>query len=260
MDVMKMPARKIKLNKTLKRNAPKIFKVAGFVGLLVAPVLAVPSTIKAVRACDKRKKELEVEKLPVGEIVKTSWKYYIPVASLMGVSTVSMVNGESMSTKRTAVLSAACNAAEQTLVDFKEETIKQIGEKKEKEIEHEVLEKQAERVKSETVGLPIQGEENGGTLFYEPITGTLFYSTRNKIDRAFNELTAQMIREFYVDLGDLFDYIGLRRVDACNHFGWNSMRVKTIQPNYLWCGVEETMTPYVIMGYEEYPTTNFTKD
>lgn len=244
----------------MRRNAPKIFKIVGLIGLIASPVVTVPSTVKAVRACDRKKAELGVEKLPVGEILKTSWKYYIPVVSLMSASTISMVNGESISNKRTAIIYAACNAAEQTLADYKEETIKQLGEKKEKEIEHNVLEKQAEKVRTECSELAVQGQENGGTLFYEPITGTFFYSTRNKVDKAFNELSAQMIRECYVDLGDLFYLLGLRRVDACNHFGWSSMKIRTVEPEYIWHGIEETATPYVIMSYEDFPTTDYMND
>lgn len=229
--------------------------------MIGSPVLTVYSTVKAVRACDRRKEELQVEKLPVGEIVKTSWKYYIPVISLMGASTASMVNGESIDTKRTSILSAAYNAAEQTIGDYREETRKQIGEKKEKEIHDEVLGKQAEKAKSEITDLDfIQGRENGGTLFYEPITGAFFYSTRNKVDKAFNDLSAQMLRENYVDLGDLFYYLGLRVVDACHIVGWNSSRVKTIVPRYKWYGIEETCTPYAIMSYDYYPTSDFRKD
>jgi len=255
-----MSIRKTKISKSFKRNAPAIFKIAGLIGLIAAPFLTVPSTVKAVRACDKRKKELGVEKLPAGEIVKTSWKYYIPVASLMGASTFSMVNGESMSNKRTAVLASAYNAAEQTLAEYREETRKRIGEKTEQEIHGQVLENQAERVKEQTKGLPIQGQENGGTLFYEPITGTFFYSTRNKIDKAFNELSAQMIRENYVDLGDLFYYLGLVKVEACNIVGWNSNRTKTIEPKYKWCGIEEECIPYTVMSYSYHPTVDFARD
>lgn len=252
-----MSIRKTKFGRSLVKNAPIIFKVLGFVGLLAAPVLTVPSTVKAVRACDKKKQELGVEKLPAKEIVKTSWKYYIPVASLMGASTVSMVNGESISSKRTAILSAAYSAAEQTLVDYKDETVKQIGEAKEKEIEYGVLEKQSERAKINNVGIPIQGEENGGTLFYEPMTGTFFYSTRNKVDKAFNELSAQMIREDYVTLGDLFCYLDLKYVETCGLVGWNTEKVRSVEPDYRWAGIEETATPYTIMAYKYYPTTDY---
>lgn len=260
MDVMRMPAKTSKFMRDLKRNAPKILKIGSLIGLIVTPVLTVPATVKAVRACDRRKEELGVEKLPVGEIVKTSWKYYIPAAALMTSSTVGAINGERIDIKRTGLLREACNAAEQTIADYKEETLNKLGEKKAKEIETGVLEKRTDRLLEDRENLLIQGDNsNGATLFCEPITGTLFYSTRNKIDKAFNELSAQMIRENYVDLGDLFDYLGLRRVEACNGYGWSSSRVKTITPDYIWHGREDDdlLTPYVIMSYELYPTTNY---
>lgn len=252
-----MSIRKTKLGRSLVNNAHIIFKIIGFAGLLAAPVLTVPSTVKAVRACDKRKQELGIEKLPAGEIVKTSWKYYVPIVSLMGASTMSVVNGESISSKRTAIISAAYNAAEQTLVDYKEETVKQIGEAAEKDIEYRVLERQSERARSNNNGIPIQGEETGGTLFYEPMTGTFFYSTRNKVDKAFNELSAQMIREDYVTLGDLFGYLDLKYVETCGLIGWNTGRVKSVEPDYKWAGIEETATPYTIMSYKYYPTPDY---
>ena len=52
---MKVP----KIDKrTLSRNAPKIFKVLGLIGLIGSTPLTVYSTVKAVRACDRRKEEL----------------------------------------------------------------------------------------------------------------------------------------------------------------------------------------------------------
>lgn len=253
-----MPIRKSRnLTTAIKKNAPKIFKVVGAIGLFLAPVLTVPATVKSVRACDKKKEELGVEKLTWKEILKTSWKNYIPVGALMGASTASMIKGEGMDAKRTAFMAAACNMAEKTLADYKEETVKKIGESKAKEIERDVLEKEAQTKIKEVGELGIQCKGNGGVLFYEPITGTLFYSTRNKVDKAFNDLSAQMLREDTVDLGDLFGYLGLRRVDACHGYGWNSTRTKTVEPDYMWFGDEETGIAYTIMGYRYYPTTNF---
>lgn len=256
---MKVP----KIDKrTLSRNAPKIFKVLGLIGLIGSTPLTVYSTVKAVRACDKRKEELGIEKLPAKEIVKTSWKFYIPVAGLMGASTASMIGGESISTKRTAVLSAAYTAAQQTLVDYKEEAQRQLGDKKAQEIERKVYETQAERAREELLSDPdlnIQCRDKGGTLFYEPFTGTFFYSTRNKVDRAFIDLSAQMIRENYVSLGDLFARLELRPVDACNMVGWNTDRCNAIEPDYHWCGIEESCTPYAVMGYSTYPLPGYDK-
>ncbi len=244
--------------RNIRKNRSKILKGVGFTGMFVSQILTIPATVKAVRACDKRKEELGVEKLPVKEIIKTSWKCYIPSILITSGSAAGMITGESIDLKNTKLISATCKAAEQTFADYRNETVKQIGEKQSKEIESNVLSAQAEQVKPSESFL-IQGSENGGTLFYEPVTGTFFYSTRNKVDKAFNDLSAQMIRENYVDLGDLFDYIGLKKVDACYVLGWNSCKSKTVVPKYYWSGVEETMTPYVIMSYEVYPTTDFDK-
>ena len=248
--------------RTLRKNAPKILKIGSFVGLIITPILTVPATVKAVRACDKLKEELGVEKLPVGEIIKTSWKYYIPAAVLISSSAVGAVNGERIDIKRTTLIKEACSAAEQTLIDYKAETLNKLGEKKSREIETAVAEKQADKMLESKEDLFIQGEKNGSTLFYEPITGALFYSTRNKIDKAFNELSSQMLRENYVDLGDLFYYLGLRRVDACNAYGWSSLRMRIIEPDYIWHGRDEenTLTPFVIMSYKNFPTTDYMND
>jgi len=251
-----MPIPKTKFVKSLKKNSPKILKLVGLIGMIGTPVLTTYSTVKAVRAYDKRKEELGVEKLPVKETVKTCWKYYIAPFSLMGASTASMISGESISLKRTELISAACNAAEQTLADYKEETRNKLGETKAREIERDTLVKQAEEARK-LPNLMIQGEGNGGTLFYEPVTGTFFYSTRNKVDKAFNELSAQMLRENYVELGDLFYLLDLRIVEACHGYGWNSMRVKTIEPDCLPTMDDETYESYTVMSYKLWPTTNY---
>ena len=88
----------------LERHAPEILTGIGVAGMVTSTVLAVKATPKAYRLVNDRKDELEVEKLPVTELVKTTWKCYIPAVVTCGASIACLVGASSVNFKRNAVL------------------------------------------------------------------------------------------------------------------------------------------------------------
>lgn len=215
--------------KKMKRNAPKILKAAGLVGLVASPVLAVIGTIPAVRAYDKRKEELGVEKLPVKEVIKTTWKYYVPTVAVTSISTAAAIKGDAIQDKRTALLAAAYGAAERTFAEYKDKVVEKLGEDKAKEVDKEVMVQQLEENKPLAVRAPyIQSTGYGDLLFYEPMTGTYFYSTVERVLSGVRDLSIQLMNERTADLNDLFFLWNLRETDAGGLIGWNVGRHSTV--------------------------------
>ena len=257
-----MAARRIKgpktrsFSKKIKRNAPKILKGVGYAGLIASPILAVIGTIPAVRAYDKRKEELGVEKLPVKEIVKTTWKYYIPTVAVTSLSTAAAIKGDVMQDKRTALLAAAYGAAERTFADYKEKVVEQIGEDKAKLVDKEVLIKQADEAKKRDPY--IQSTGYGDILFFEPTCATYFYSTTERVKSAFRDLSIQLINENNVDLNDLYFLLNLRPTEAGSMLGWNINRQSSINISLPGYADDPDFPNGVFMiKYDHAPAPNF---
>ncbi len=67
------------LQKTVKKHSPEILTGIGIAGMTAAAVMAVKATPKALRMVDE-KEIRDGKRLTTGEIVKTTWKCYIPPA------------------------------------------------------------------------------------------------------------------------------------------------------------------------------------
>lgn len=218
-----------RIAKKMHKKRSIIFKVVGSACLIAAPILAVKGTIPSVRAVDKRKEELGVDKLDWKEIVKLSWKNYIPSVIATGGSMASFWYNDSVRSKETAAMAVAYTAAEKTLSEFKNEVKDKIGEVKAKEIETAVDNK---IVQDEMVSpmRAIQYTGEGSVLFKEPYSNTYFYSSPNIVERAINlTLTAQLRRDDYCTVNDLLYILNLKGTDSGNMLGWTIDRTSEIK-------------------------------
>lgn len=224
--VRRMP--QSRMRKSISRKKSTFLKIAGVTCAIAAPILAVKGTIPSVRAVDKRKEELGVDKLDWKEVVRLSWKNYILAATTTGGSIASFLYNDSIRAKETAAMAVAYTAAEKTLSEFKNEVREKIGENKAREIETAV----DNRIVQEEMTSPkriVQSTGEGSLLFYEPYSNTFFYSTPNAVERAINiTLTAQLRRDDYVTINDLLYIFDLKPTDAGNMLGWTTDRTSEI--------------------------------
>ena len=61
----------------LKNNKAPILIWSGVAALFGATIASIPMTVKATHAVDKKKKDLNTDKLSMKEYFATIWKYYI---------------------------------------------------------------------------------------------------------------------------------------------------------------------------------------
>lgn len=203
----------------LTKHSPEILIGLGVAGLLGTTILAVRETPKVLKLLDKKKEELDVEKLSVKDTVKTVWKNYIPCAVLAVTSVACIVGASNISARRNAALAAAYAIGNKAFSDYKEEVINLLGEEKEKEIKEKV----ADRLLKEN---PVTSKEviitdNNEHLCYDEITGRYFKSSQNKIKEAQNVINDRLRDEMWVSLNDLYYELGLPNVRVGDDLGWN---------------------------------------
>lgn len=202
----------------VSEHSPEILVGLGVTGYITSIALAVNATPKALKMVDDAEK-VKGEPLTTAEKVKVAWKPFIPTVVTATVSTICVIGGASVSSKRNAALAAAYTLSEKTLATYKEKVIETIGEKKEKEIREKISQDKVDEkpVSNSTVVVTKKGE----TLCMDSITGRYFRTDLDKIRKAVNELNRDMVNHNYISLNNLYGAIGLEYIKNGDRLGWN---------------------------------------
>ena len=240
----------------LERHAPEILTGIGVAGMVTTTILAVKATPKAFLLINDRKDELEVEKLSATELIKTTWKCYIPAAMTCGASIACLVGASSVNFKRNAVLATAYKLSEAALSEYKDAVIETIGEKKEQSVRDKVAE---ERLKKNPVSkseIIVTG--NGTTLCYDPVGNSYFKSNIQQIESAKNKLNARMLSENYVSLNDFYDELGIGPTKLGDDLGWDIYKDGLVEIAFS-SQLAEDGTPCLVMDYSIAPRYEYYK-
>lgn len=209
------------LNVFRVKHEPEILMSMGLAGLTFSVIWGIKSTIKAVELCSKRKEELKVDKLSTKEVIKTTWKLYIPVVASTVVSIPCIIAGNRVSSKRNAALAAAYTMSETALKEYQSKTKELIGEKKEQEIKNAIAQDQVNKTEDKQIKEIVFNDENE-QLFLDPLSGRYFKSTWNNIQKIVNELNEQALSSVtgFYSLNDFYDRIGLDHTILGDEVGW----------------------------------------
>lgn len=206
---------------SVTKHSPEILTGIGIAGMLTAGVLAVKETPKALKLIEEKKKEESVDKLTVGETVKTTWKCYIAPVALAGMSTACLIGSSRVSSRRNAALATAYKISETALTEYREKVVETIGEKKEHAIREAIAKDQIDKNPVSTKVVYMTG--SGETKFYDPASGRYFTADLENMRRVVNDLNERMINgiDMYVSLNDFYGELGLGYVLVGDEVGWN---------------------------------------
>jgi len=239
----------------ITRHSPEILTGIGIAGMITTTVLAVKATPKAIRLMDERKEELEIEKLPGVEIVKTTWKCYVPAAVTCVASVSCLIGASATHTKRNAALATAYKLSETALTEYKEKVIETIGEKKERVIRDKVAE---DRIKKNPVSKnDVIITRKGDTLCLDYHSGRYFKSDIDKIKKAVNELNRRLVLDMYVSLNDFYDELELEHTSMGEDLGWN-FDDGLVEVDFS-SQIADDGTPCIVMDYRVAPHRNYSK-
>lgn len=241
---------------SISEHSPEILTGIGIAGMVTTTVLAVKATPKALYLLEDRKNELEVDKLSAGEVVKTTWKCYIPATLTGAFSTACIIGASSVNAKRNAALATAYKLAEESLSIYKEKVVETIGEKKEKAIREKV---DKERIEKNPVGRnEVIITEKGNTLCYDVISGRYFKSDITTLKKVQNKLNEEMLNSDYVSLSEFYDEIGLSHTKNSDSLGWNVGRDGLIDMSFS-TQLSEDDVPCIVVDYCVAPRYNYWK-
>lgn len=239
-----------------EKRTPEILTGIGIAGMITTTVLAVKATPKAILLLNDRKDELETERLPITEVVKTTWKCYIPAAVTCGASIACLIGASSVNLKRNAALATAYKLSEAALSEYRDAVVETIGEKKERDISDKVAEKRVKKNPVTKSDVIVTG--NGTTLCLDSISGRYFQSSMQKIESAKNKINERMLYENYVSLNDLYDELGMECTKIGEDLGWNIFGDGLLDISFS-SQLTDDGTPCLVMDYSVEPRHNYYK-
>ncbi len=204
-----------------KNHSSEIMTALGIGSMVVAVGSAITSTPKAIANAEQAEKE-KGEPLTKVEVVKATWKCYIPTAVSFAVGTGCLIKANSINTGRVAMWAGACKLSETKLSDLQDAITETVGEEKAQEIKEKASEKHVERVKSPQPNTYILG--NGLVWCKDPLSNQEFMCDRETIRAAENRAMWRINHFDYVSLNDFYSEIdapGLERTDIGDMVGWN---------------------------------------
>lgn len=236
-------------SKTIK-HSPEILTGIGIAGMITTTVMAVKATPKALSLIEENEKD-DLEPI---DVVKVTWKCYIPAAITGGLSIACLVGASSVNLRRNAALATAYTLSESTLRDYQKKVVETIGEKKEQSVRDAVAKEKIEQTPVHTKEVILTGR--GESLCYDSVSGRYFKSDMETIKKAENELDARLRNEMYVSLNEFYYEIGLEPLRVIGEdLGWN------IDSGYLDLNFSSQIasdgTPCLVLDYGVAPRYDF---
>jgi hypothetical protein len=248
----------------MKKHSPEILTGIGIAGMITTTVMAVRATPKALEIInDERLERADNDEkfiygstpLPIKDVIRLTWKCYIPSAIVGGISVACLIGASSVNVRRNAALATAYTLSESALKEYQEKVIETIGEKKEQSVRDSIAKDRIERdpVTSKEVIIT----ERGNTLCYDVISGRYFKSDIDKLKKVENELNRRMRNEMYISLNEFYYEIGLNPTSIGDDLGWD------IDHGYIELSFSSQLadegTPCLVIDYQVAPKYEYNR-
>lgn len=204
---------------TLGKYSPEILIGIGLAGMATSTVLAVRATPKAIRLLEEAKEEKQ-EELTKKEVVKATWKCYIPTVTTGVIAAACIIGANSVNVKRNAALATAYKISETAFSEYRDKVIETVGEKKEKVVKEKVMQKRLDEKPVDKAKVIVTGK--GTVTCRDSISGRDFTTSVDAIKKAEIAINKKLVSgpDGYASLNDFYSELGLNSIDIGNDLGW----------------------------------------
>lgn len=238
-------------------NSPLILTGLGCIGVVTTSVLAVQAgmsaekTVENARAVASMKREAADPPVVFTrkEKFEMTWKLYLLPVCSAALTVGCVIGAQKINARRAATLAGVLALTQDDLRTYKDKVREKMTGPKAKEVDDEIAESKGRRAiaNSEVVNIP-----EGDVLCVEAYTGRTFASSRNKIERAENDLNRRMLNGMgeAASLSEFYDLLGLPHTDPSDEYGWNTVTPLEIKFTSM---LTDDRKPALVMSYEEPP-------
>lgn len=202
-----------------RKRSPEILTALGVAGMAVSMVFVGTATPKALECIKEKKQEYNTDKLTKTEVVKATWKCYVPAAVMFTTSTACIIGASKINFDRNAALATAYTLSETAMMEYKKKVIEEVGKEKESDIQTKVTSDKTGTSPSVINQMFLSGGSD--VMCFDELTNSYFLTTVDKLDKAVNELNRRMRDENYITLNDFYYEVGIEPNGLGEMLGWN---------------------------------------
>jgi hypothetical protein len=225
---MTLQAKFSQFGRGVKHHAPELLAAAGVTGLAVTAWLSGKAGFRAglIAMADVSQR---IDDTPEGEetvfmtpqeLIKETWKFYIPAIGVGAVTAVAIVGGNRISNSRQLALISAAAIGERAFQEYREKLVETTSRPKEQKVRDDVAQDKVNEKKDEISRLIVS--KDGDALVIETHTKQVFVSSAEKIYRAENAANRISNHDGYISLNVFLDQLGLPSTPAGEVVGWSN--------------------------------------
>jgi len=216
-------------SEAVKHYAPEILTGASVLGLISTSYLASRAAFKsgmiyledAVTKSRFDEDEEAPDFMSKKELVKQTWKFFIPTVVVGAITAVSIVGSNRVSNSRNIAIMSAAAIGEQAYREYREKTEASLTKPKAQKILDEIGQDQVDEKKDDFDKIMLLAKD-GDVACLERYTGRVFLSNAEKIHKAANDVARQCINDSYASHNDFMTLLGLSWTPAGEAVGWNN--------------------------------------
>lgn len=217
-----------KLGSAIKQHSPEILTVVSVAGLGATAYLTGRASFRAglivmadsVTRIDAADPNQEPEYMGPKDIIKETWKLFIPAAIVGVVTATAMIGSNRISHSRNVALFSAAAIGEQAFREYREKVVETTSKPKERKVHDEIAQDEVNNRKDDLDRLVLA--KDGDVMVIEMHTRQVFVSNAEKIHRAENEANRICVHEGYISLNTFLDKLGLPESEAGEVVGWTN--------------------------------------
>lgn len=227
----------------LRRLSPAILTTLGILGVVGTAATAVKATPKALKLIKIRKEELKTDKLEPMELVRVSWKCYIPSA-LIGAGTIACIVGIGIIDRRNqAALASAYAMLNESYKQYRQAAKKVYGDDADNKI-HAEMAKDA-MVHTSDWGYQVYNmdmdSDSEKLLFYDLTTKRYFTTTMAAVLNAEYHINRNLALRGECSLNEWLSFLGLDDVENGDEMGWDINKMVEEMDSY-WLDFDNQKT------------------
>lgn len=227
----------------LRQLSPAILTTLSVLGVAGTAAAAVKATPKALKLIKIRKEELKTDKLKPMELVRVSWKCYVPSA-LIGAGTVACIVGIGVMDKHNqAALTSAYAMLNESYKQYRQAAKKVYGEDADNKI-HAEMAKDA-MIHTSDWGYQVYNmdmdSDSEKLLFYDLTTKRYFTTTMAAVLNAEYHINRNLALRGECSLNEWMSFLGLDDVENGDEMGWDINKMVEEMDSY-WLDFDNQKT------------------
>lgn len=246
----------------IQANSPTIFAGIAIAGVVGTTVMAVRATLKAREIIDEASyvnpdvgddiDRRELIRPDWKETIGLTWKCYISVVLMAGLTIGSVVAAHSIQSRRNAILAGLLTTSQQALEEYQKKTEEVMGHSKSEKVKEEVA---AGHLASNPVDKATIIETGfGHSLCFDTWSGRYFWSDYEKIRQIMNDFNYQLNNEFSMCLNEFYEMLNLGTAECGEEVGFTTQIPLDLEYK---SKLASNGTPCLVIDYKHKPSPTF---